>query len=439
MPTSRYKTIKTVAAVFAVAFAARVAVTLCHGYAPLLAEMNAYWDAARRLLAGEGFHAGHGFRAFIPPGYVWFLTLIRALGGDTLWARLAQAPLGALTAVAAFFYGRRPLGDRAAAAAAFIFALWPASLVMGDFLLTESLFTLLFVAGLAVWADGASWRRAGLAGVLWGAAALTREQALYFFPFITICYFLIKRCKVAIKALVASLIVAACVAPWTVRNYVVLGGLVPVTTKSAVDFYIYNHNNLEQIINNESDAASENALFADAGGELELYKSARGRALAWIAAHPALFLVKGLRTEMNFVGLERDFFQHQLYGYYDRLSMPATVLLALLLLGPSAAALPLAFAGAIRFGGDEHLRAGVFVMILYVIITFVAYSFTRQRYPLTPLIITFAVAAGRKPRETRAWLKSRRPAFAAFVAFNVFLAAAWALELYQDFGDYFRY
>ncbi len=437
MPSRRLRTFPTLAAVFGVALIARAAFTLTHGPAPLIAEMNAYWAAAGRLLAGDGFHAGHGFRAFIPPGYVWFLAAVRALGGSPLAARVAHAFLGAATAALVFLYGRRAFNDKVAGFSAFAFALWPASLVFGDFLLTETLFTFLFMAGLLAWGDGSSWKNAFAAGLCWGAAALTRELALYFFPFFALSYILTKRLQHSLKAIVAFLIVIACVAPWTLRNYRVLGGFVPVTTKSAVDLFIYNHNNFDQIVRNESDQPSERQLFADAPDELELAKLARRRALSWITSHPALFLFKGLRTEMNFFGLERDFFQHQKYGYYGPLPKPVLILLVPLFLIPSAAALPLAFVAALRFGGNRYLQPGIYVTIFYIITTFVAYSFTRQRYPLTPVMVTLAVAAVVNRSELRRWLKRRRAVLATALAFIVFLAASWALELYLDIGDYF--
>jgi len=426
----------TALAVAAAALATRAAFTLAHGPAPLVAEMAAYWDAARGLLAGRGFHAGHGFRAFIPPGYAFFLAAIQGFGGGPLAARLAQAALGAATAVLTYLYARAAFGEAVGRLAGFAFALWPASWVFGDFVLTEALFTFLFMAGLTAWGDGSSWRGVAAAGLCWGLAALTRELALLFLPFICLCYFLTRNPKLAVKAVVAAAIVGACVAPWTVRNYRVLGGFVPVTTKSGVDFYIYNHNNFKQILANESDQPSETKLFADARDELDLARLARRRAWTWIAGHPGLFVVKGVRTEMNFLGLERDFFQHQMYGYYPPLPKGVMIPAFLAFILPSAVAFPLAFVAALRHRRNRHLAAGLYVILLYLVITFAAYSFTRQRYPLTPLVITLAAAAWHGRRDLWTWLKGRRWALAAAAAFTAFLAAAWLLEIYLDAGEY---
>jgi len=429
------KTLTGVGAAVVVACAARAAFTLWHGPAPLVAEMNAYWDAAGRLVAGEGFHAGHGFRAFIPPGYAFFLAAWRALGATPLTVRVIHAALGAATTVLVYLYGRS-VTPRAAAAAAWTFALWPPSIVFGDFLLTESLFTFLFLAGLVVWRAGENWPRVAAAGVIWGAAALCREIALYFLPFMFLCYLLTRKPKLSLKALVATVIAAVFISPWTVRNWAVLGGFVPVSSKTAVDFYIYNHNNFNQILNNESDLKSESKLFADAKNEFELTVLARRRAVEWALSHPALFLFKGLRTEMNFFGLERDFFQHQLYGYFPPLGIAGTAFAGIVLLIPSAILLPLAFVGALRLRNSPAFAPALFIVILYVLTTFLAYSFTRQRYPLTPVFITAAAATLAGWKDTRAWLAARRWARLATVAYIIFLIAAWALEIYMDAGDY---
>jgi len=424
------------AAVFAAALGARLAFTLAHGPAPLIAEMNAYWDAAGGLLAGIGFHAGHGFRAFIPPGYAFFLAAVRGLGGTPFTARIVQDFLGAGTGLLLFYYIRRPFGLKAAFLGSLAFAVWAPSLAIGDFVLTESLFTFLLLATLLLWGNGDSRAHALGAGLIGGAAALSRELALLFFPAIALSYLLTRDYKRALNAILAGIIVIICVAPWTVRNWRVLGGFVPVTSKSNVDFFIYNHNSFDQILYNESDQPGEKRLFADATSEIGLAHLAQKRGLAWIVAHPGLFVFKGFRTEANFFGLERDFFQHQKYGYFPPLPPWLLWLLVPIFLVPSAAALPLAFLGAIRFGRNPHLKAATAIVILYVIVTFAAYSFTRQRYPLTPIIIAFAVGALASRREMWHWLKERPWRWVTAAAFSSFLLAAWALEISLDLKDF---
>lgn len=424
------------AAVFVTALGARLAFTLAHGPAPLVAEMNAYWEAAEGLLAGAGFHAGHGFRAFIPPGYAFFLAAVQGLGGSPFSARIIQGVLGAATALLLYYFIRKPLGVKAALAGGLAFAIWPPSLAIGDFLLTESLFTMLLMATLLAWGDGSKPGRALGAGLIGGAAAYGRELALYFFPLVALSYLLSRDHKRLLNAILATAVVVICVAPWTIRNYHVLGGFVPITSKSNVDFFIYNHNSFGQILYNESDQPSEARLFADARSELELARLAQRRALTWISSHPALFIFKGFRTEANFFGLERDFFQHQQYGYFPALPSGLLWILVPLFILPSALALPLAFIGALRFGRNQDLRAALAIVILYIIITFAAYSFTRQRYPLTPIIITLAVGVLTSVRGTWDWMRERRWRWISAAAFTAFLVAAWILEIVLDLKDF---
>ena len=418
-----------VVGVFAAALIPRVAVPLIHGPAPLIAEMNGYWDAAGGLAAAKGFNAGHGFRAFLPPGYPAFLAVIRAAGGTPVAARVVQGIVGALTAVVTYLYARRLFGDKVAAAAAFAFALWPMGVAMGDFILSETTFTFLLLLG--VWALGAGdrWRNVVGAAVVWGAAAYFREYTLYFFPALILCNVLTKNYKLTGKSVVGAFIVAACIAPWTVRNAVVLRGFVPVTTKSNVDFFLYNHNNIWQIINNESDQPSELQLFRDAPSELELSRLARERAFAWIIAHPALLLFRGLRTEANFVGLERDFVQHYQWRYYEPMPKPVLMAAACATVLPTVIALPLAFVGFLRFGRRDTALPAIVIVLVYVGIAFATYSYSRHRYPLTPLLITFAVATLTSPGDTWHCLWSRRVAAYATALFLAFLVVAWTSEI----------
>lgn len=421
-----------------IATVTRAAFTLWHGPAPLVAEMNAYWEAAAGIAAGKGFYAGHGFRAFIPPGYAFFLTPFRMAGSSPLWVRLFQAALAGLTTYTLYKFCLRITTPRGASAAAWVFALWPPSFVFNDFLLTETLFTVLLVTGLAVWANRQSWTGAVIAGITWGFAALTREIALFFFPVTALVYLINGEKRLFTKSLIATGVVVLCVSPWTVRNAIVTGGFIPVTSKSSVDFYIYNHNNFIQILNNESDQPTESKLFADAADEVELTKLARRRAIEWMVSHPTLFFFKGIRTEMNFLGLERDFFQHQMYGYFPELSVPGTVIAGAALILPSAILLPFTYVGIIRLRRSTAFAPALGIVIIYVTVTFIAYSFTRQRYPLTPIFI--AAGASLLTDGKKAWLWfNRRPWVKLSTALFVsFLLLSWGLEIYLDLPDYLR-
>lgn len=167
-----------------------------------------------------------------PPAYEAFLGAIFRLAGPQLAAaRWAQVVLSTLTI--AFVYGiaARAGGRRAGRIAAFLCAVHPSLVAYSHYLYSETLF-IAFLTG-AVWLCFRSWqppRRAGLAGagVLFGLAALTRSTALYFLP-VWLGWVAWRRGRPELsRVALLSLVAVAVVLPWTLRNAVVFGELMPI-------------------------------------------------------------------------------------------------------------------------------------------------------------------------------------------------------------------
>jgi 4-amino-4-deoxy-L-arabinose transferase-like glycosyltransferase len=177
------------------------------------------------------------------PGYPAFLALwMKVLGAGEDWyaaVLLSQALLGALTVALAMQLGRHWLPLRWAAAASVAMALWPHSITINGYLLSETVFGFLTVLGILI-AAGAfqreSMSRAVLAGLTLGAAALTNAILL---PFgILLAAFLGWR-KLASRRLCIALAVGAAVLPgaWAIRNAAVV---VPVAGSSSTDRALQN-------------------------------------------------------------------------------------------------------------------------------------------------------------------------------------------------------
>lgn len=201
-------------------------------------DRDFFLGAARLLSDGQGFlhpfvheiglrdaaSAGH------PP--LWILTLVplAKLGLLTpLSARLASCVAGAAAVLLVGLVARRMAGERAGMLAAALAAAYPAWIVADASGMTESLYVAL-VAGvvLALLAARDDARvRAGVAvGALVGLAALTRAEGLLLLPFAV--WPLLWRHRRALAA--ATLAAVVVVAPWTIRNAVVLERFVPVST-----------------------------------------------------------------------------------------------------------------------------------------------------------------------------------------------------------------
>src|SRR5215210_6847926 len=208
------------AALLAAALAVRVAVVLATPDLALTSDPADYARHAVSIAAGHGYPpsvTARGSSALRPPGFPWFLGGVYAATGDSeTAARLAQALVGTLIvvltgAIAALVWGRV-----AGLVATGLAAIYPPLIVGGASLLSEPLFTMLMLAAVVaalLHRRGRRARWAAAAGVL--AHATTGARRL-----------------LAAATMPALVLVTAAltVAPWTLRNAIVLHAFVPVST-----------------------------------------------------------------------------------------------------------------------------------------------------------------------------------------------------------------
>ncbi len=149
-------------------------------------------DWARALAAGEEFESGPFFRA---PLYPWFLALaLKLCGGSLLGVRLMQCALGASTAVLTYLIGRRAFDRRVAllsglaAATYWVLIYFDGELLLPTLAIPLNLLALWLSLEL-VQASSTRGRRALVAGLAWGAAAITRPNGLLFMPLLAIWLF----------------------------------------------------------------------------------------------------------------------------------------------------------------------------------------------------------------------------------------------------------
>lgn len=198
---------------------------------------------ARNLLSGAGLNYGPEFQAFRPPLFPLVLAVIHGLGGGLLAVRLFNALAGTLTVYLVYRLGREMFDRPTAWLAALAAAAWPFFIFYTALYLTESLYVLLVVAAtlyLVRLARGADRPADGAAaGGLLGLSLLCRPTLLAFAPAALLLIGRPRRCRrAAVTAALACLLVLA---PWIVRNWVVLGAFVPGTTMGGRVFYEGNN------------------------------------------------------------------------------------------------------------------------------------------------------------------------------------------------------
>jgi 4-amino-4-deoxy-L-arabinose transferase-like glycosyltransferase len=228
-------------AILAAALATRVAyVLLTPHYVPL--HDDRAFDRLALGIARTGVYPKLGWfpTAYRPPGFSYVLGMVYAVTGDgharIVAGRLFQAVVGTAIVAVLGALALRLLDRRVAIWTMAIAAVYPPLIAVGDSLLSEAQTVLLETAALLAvlaWRSNGRIRWAAAAGALGGALTLTRSNAFVVIIAVAVGLWT-SRPKVATKrrleaqaAMLASAV--AVVAPWTIRNAVVMRSFIPVS------------------------------------------------------------------------------------------------------------------------------------------------------------------------------------------------------------------
>jgi 4-amino-4-deoxy-L-arabinose transferase-like glycosyltransferase len=225
--------------IFLVALVLRVAAVLLPPEPPLSPNaVGAFVGGALRLLDGEGFR-DPSYPMFSPPLYALGIAAsFAAFGHHTLPIRLAQAALDAGTALLVFAIGSRVFGRRTGIAAGVLAAIYPFTIYSVTEIGTEASFS--FALTAFVWVSlqavtSARWTSHAAVGLLLGIASLIRGSTQFYPAAWGATLWLMGRRDAA--ALARFALACACfvavIAPWTLRNWLVLDSFIPLSTSSA--------------------------------------------------------------------------------------------------------------------------------------------------------------------------------------------------------------
>ncbi len=188
---------------------------------------------------------------FRPPGYPWLLAAVYTVAGPGYLApRVLQMLFGLLSAFLVFALGRRWYGQAAGLfAAALAASYWIFLFFEAEFMEPPLLILLLLLALMtaARWSEAFTPRRAVVAGLLLGLAALVRPNVLVLPPvFLLWAWWLARRRErrgqgFRKPALIFAAAAALAVAPATVRNVLVAGDPVLVTSNAGVNLFVGSH------------------------------------------------------------------------------------------------------------------------------------------------------------------------------------------------------
>ncbi len=171
------------------------------------------------------------------PGFPLFLAGLRLVFGPSLMAiYIAQILLSVATVLMVFLIARAYFSDQAGLWAAGLAAIYPLGFIFVATPLTETLYTFLVAAFLALFSRisrGRNWALA--AGIVGGMATITRPVVGGFIGLACLVLALKpKKRGLALLALGGLLLVMA---PWVIRNAVVFGEFIPLSTASGYQVY----------------------------------------------------------------------------------------------------------------------------------------------------------------------------------------------------------
>ncbi len=275
-------------------------------------DTQSYLRPALELLSTGTYPTDSAWRT---PLYPLFVALVYWMAGtNPVFIIGIQVVVSTIGVVLTYFLGMRLLPKPAALLAALLMAISVESITSAIYLMTETLFTFLFLGSMFSMVkvrEQANWRWLVIAAILFGLSVLCRPIALYF-PVLAVLILILdphsRWSKRIQNGLVFLAVFAVVLFPWVLRNKV-LYDLPTVTTISDYNLLFYNAAAVEANLRGMSEADIRPILQKRvdqtliAWGEQNTARSvARAQdVLAWqiIQAHPLRYLFLHLKSDLN--------------------------------------------------------------------------------------------------------------------------------------------
>ncbi len=385
--------------VFAVALAASFGQLVYLGREAGVEEhLHENWVIAHNLVTGNGYLlSGRYPTAHKPPVYPFFLALMIRLFGDQpfLAIRIVQSFIVAVAAAVAYALFLHLVSGRVALVATALVILSPFLRKVHLWIdsVSMSLAGILIVLLLAIRAqqNPAKTGRFVLLGIATGLLALTLPATLGFAAVIAVwLFFQLPRSARIWKCGIYVAAVILCLIPWTVRNAIVFGRLIPISSNLKLEFWIGNNPDATGGMQNErrdslTEPSGALAKRLEGLGDLDRNDALGREAWKFIRENPGRFLVLRLKALFYFFctqsyWLEND---HSLNRMLAKTLIVAQAVLA-------AAGCALALRRRLPYSA---LLVGCVAAFTSVYVVTHADIGDRYRLPIDPLLIFFAVYA----------------------------------------------
>jgi 4-amino-4-deoxy-L-arabinose transferase-like glycosyltransferase len=387
------------------------------------------------------FGPGRERTSLRPPLYPALVAATFAVFGDDSFqaVRMVQIVLSLLTCVVLYRMGRNLLSERAGLWCAGMFCFYPTAIGYCNLMLTETLFTLLLVAGIHVLSIGlttSKLRPLAFAGLLLGLGALTRSILFPFAP--VLAGFLLfawrggpARRLVAVGVFLATF--AAVVAPWAIRNTMLQRTLTFVDCMGGRNFMMGNYEYTPLYRSWDAIAivgdrewihlVTERHPEYRGATQGQLDKAAFKEATRFVLENPGLTAMRDSIKFFDFWGLERELIAGMSRGYFGEVPTVVTFALGGAICGIYVAILFAGIFGAVR---RSQLDVRVHVLIVLVIgfvcaVHTVVFAHSRYHVPIMPFMMLFAASVV-VDRRRADWSRLR---FALATALCMLVVAGW--------------
>jgi 4-amino-4-deoxy-L-arabinose transferase-like glycosyltransferase len=366
----------------------------------------------RSLAQDQGFsnpfNGTTGPTAWEPPLYPFLIAAVfRVLGvysrASAIFLLSLNSIFSALTCIPIFLIARKCFGERVAVWSAWTWALLPSVIFwctrwVWETSLAALLLTIIFWLTLTMdEKDGLKpWLHFGL---LWAIAALTNTALLSFLP-VSGVWVWYQRSKASKRSLggvaVASLVFAACITPWLVRNYRTFGQLVFIRSNFGAELRLGNGPGADGTwmdYLHPTKNVAEMRRYRDLG-ELGYVSERKREALAYIREDYVRFAGLSLKRFIYYWGGLPKASENPAFGFLRNSLFVASSVLA--------------FWGLGRALRQHKPCAWLFfwLVLSYPVVYYFVFPHPRYRHPIEPelgilmLYVISEVGAGDRPRRS---------------------------------------
>ncbi len=268
-----------------VGFLARVGLASLTGFnKTLFGDERTYWSVAQSLVGGGGFSINGVPTASVLPVYPLFVAAVAALHKSLAAVKIAQAALGALVVVLAYFVAKELGCPKSAALAAAAIAVYPPQVYLATVLYPQLLATLWVM--LLFWL--ALRRAGGIDGIGAAGFGMLVAVGVLVVPMLVlvaapVSLRLLRRLRAWVFAASGFLILMA---PWTARNAVVFGRFIPLSTTGWMNFWAGNCEYTTPTSGSRPIYFTGEGQEISSLGELSASSEFRRRAVDYVLTHP---------------------------------------------------------------------------------------------------------------------------------------------------------